>query len=332
MARKAIGIDLGGTDIKAGVVDDSGKILSRTKIATEAARGRTAIIRNIAEAADMARREAGLSWRQVAAVGLGSPGVFVPPRDLVYMCPNLKSLEGRELRQPVARLLPLAPKKVTLDNDANMAAFGEMWVGAGRGVKSLVLMTLGTGIGGGIVLNGEIWRGAWGMAAELGHQNLFPDGVRCECGNVGCLEAYASAIGLVRRFHEAVAAGRRTRLSAKIKSGAQISARDIALAARAGDRTCKRLIAETGEYLGIAATNMLHILTVELVIFAGGMTAAGAILLKPIRDTVHRRAFHLARSKARVLFSRLKNDAGLIGAAGYGLSRTRTSRKQRNAQ
>ena len=331
MARKAIGIDLGGTDIKAGVVDDTGKILAKVKIPTTAEKGRSAIIRNIAAAADAARCRAGLTWRQVAAIGLGSPGTFKPPHSLVSNCPNLHSLEGKELARPVASALAQERKTVTLDNDANMAAFAEAWVGAGRGRNTLALMTLGTGIGGGIILNGEVWRGAWGTAAELGHQNLYPDGVLCGCGNRGCLESYASATGLVRRFHEAVAAGKRTRLDRPAKKRSPITARDITHAARAGDRTCLALVQETGKYLGIAVMNLLHILNVELVVFAGGMTAAGAILLKPIREEVRRRAMPLARRKVKIIFSRLGNDAGLIGAAGYAMKQAATPRRKRRA-
>ena len=331
MRGKAIGIDLGGTFIKAGVVDGSGKILSRVEVPTEAPRGREAIIGNIAMAADRARREASLSWRSVKAIGLGSPGVFEMPRGLVRNSPNLKCLEGKELAAPLTRVLGRPKGSVILDNDANVAAFAEKWVGAGRDVSSLVLFTLGTGIGGGMVLNNEIWRGAWGTAAELGHQVLFADGVPCSCGSIGCIEAYASATALVRRFNEAVAAGRKSRLAATLKKGDAITARDIFLAAKAGDKTCRSLMEETGRHLGVAVANMLHILNVECVVFAGGMTAAGSMLLKPIREEAQRRVFPLALKGVKILFSRLGNDAGLIGAAGWALTcASATSRRGRN--
>jgi len=319
MSRKAIGIDLGGTYIKAGVVDDAGKLLSKVSIPTEAQRGRAVIISNIAKAADEARSAASLSWPQVAAIGLGSPGVFKPPEGLVHHCANLPDLQGKPLAGPVAKALGLRDMTVALDNDANVAAFAEAWVGAGRERNTLVLFTLGTGIGGGIVLNGEVWRGAWGTAGELGHQIIHPEEPDHGSGTAGSLEDFASATALVRRFREAVATGRRSRLAARLRRGEAITARDIALAAKAGDATCRRLIEQTGRYLGIGVTNMLHILNVELVVFAGGMTAAGTMLLRPIRDEVRRRAFPLARRGVRILFSRLGNDAGLVGAAGYAL-------------
>ena len=322
MAKKMIGIDIGGTFIKAGVVDEKGRVLSRAKLPTGVPEGRKAVIRNIAAAAIEARERAGLPWRRICAVGLGSPGVFEQPSGIVYHSPNLACLEGKPLAEPVMAAVGQPDIPIVLENDANVAAYAEAWVGCGRGVRTLALMTLGTGIGGGVVLNGHIWRGAWGTAAELGHQNLFPDGARCGCGNRGCLEAYASATGLVRRFKEAVAAGRRGPLAAQLRKGKEITARDIDLAAKAGDRLCRELIEETGRYLGVAVMNVLHILNVELVVFTGGMTAAGAMLLKPIREEARRRTFPLAMKGVRILFSRMGDDTGLIGAAGWALKRS----------
>jgi glucokinase len=211
---------------------------------------------------------------------------------------------------------------IVLENDANVAAFAEAWIGCARGVRTMALMTLGTGIGGGIVLNGEIWRGSRGTAGELGHMNLFPNGVRCGCGNRGCLEAYASASALVRRFREAVRDGKPTRLAAQLKRGEPVTARDISDAAKEGDRLCLALMEETGRFLGIAVMNLLHILNVEMVAFTGGMTASGALLLDPIRNEARKRTLALAMKGVKIVFSHMGNDAGLIGAAGWALRRT----------
>lgn len=322
MARKAIGIDLGGTNIKAGVVDERGKVLGRVSLPTGAADGYEAVLKRIAQAAFAAREAARVPWSDIAAVGLGSPGVFEGPKGLVHNSPNIPDVNGRELLRPLMKELGRPGLTVVLENDANVAAYAESWVGAGRNVDTLVLFTLGTGVGGGIVLNGEIWRGAWGAGAELGHQNLFPDGVPCGCGNRGCIEAYASATALVRRFHEAVAAGKRTRLAKAAREGREVTARDITLAARAGDKTCLSLLDETGRYLGVIVTNMLVILNVEMVVFAGGMIAAGSLLLDPIRDEARKRTFGLAFRGVKIVFSHLGNDAGLIGAAGWALHKS----------
>ena len=211
---------------------------------------------------------------------------------------------------------------IVLENDANVAAFAEAWIGCARGVRTMALMTLGTGIGGGIVLNGEIWRGSRGSAGELGHQNLFPNGVRCGCGNRGCLEAYASAPALVRRFKKAVRDGKPTRLTAQLKRGEPVTARDISDAAVDGDPLCLALMEETGRFLGIGVMNLLHILNIELVAFTGGMTAAGDLLLDSIRNEARRRTLLLAMKGVKIVFSRMGNDAGLIGAAGWALQRT----------
>jgi len=319
MTKRAVGVDLGGTFIKAGVVDDQGRILSRVKIDTQYARGPDVVISRIALAASKAVERAKLAWPRIAAVGLGSPGIFEPGTGIVSLSPNMPELAGMELAGQVRERIGRKHIRVFLDNDANLAAFAEYWIGSGGDTRDLVLFTLGTGIGGGIVLNGDIWRGSWGVAAELGHMNLFPDGVRCGCGNQGCLEAYASAPALVRRFREAVTAGRASSLAPLLARGLTLTARDIVRAAGDGDRTCRELVEETGRFLGIGVTNMLHILNVERVIFAGGMTAAGEVLLEPIRAEARRRTMPLAMRNVEILFSRLGNDAGLIGAAGWAM-------------
>jgi glucokinase len=319
--RPAIGVDLGGTNIKAGVVDEDGRVVSRAFMATNVRQGADAIIGNIAKAADQARRRAKLSWTDVQAVGLGAPGVFEGPEGLMRLSPNIQVLDGAPVARRVAEALGPVGVPVVIENDANAAAYAEVWVGAGRTHKtrSLVLLTLGTGVGGGIVLDGELWRGAWGTAAELGHMNLFPGGALCGCGNRGCIEAYCSVTGLLRRFQEALDAGEKSPWVAKHVRRRAVTGRDISDAARAGDRLCRRLINETGHWLGIAVMNILHMLNVEMIVFAGGMTAAGDLLLRPIRREAKRRTMPLPMRGVKILFSKLGNDAGLIGAAGWAL-------------
>jgi len=325
VSGKAIGVDIGGTFIKAGVVDSKGQIRSRVSAPTHADKGRRAIISRIASAADLARKEAGLTWRGVRGIGLGCPGAIHGARGIVHQSPNLPQLDGCRLVSSVARALPRENVKIVVDNDANVAGYAEMWIGAGQKARSMVLITLGTGIGGAIVLDGEIWRGRHGIAGEIGHQVLFADGVPCPCGNRGCVERYASASALERRFAEAVRAGRRSRLASRIKAGLEVSARDVCMAARQGDRLSIKLMTETGRYLGVLAANMLNILNVECLVFTGGMTAAGSLLLKPIREEAHLRSYRLALKGVKICFSRLGNDAGLIGAGGLALKSLRRS-------
>jgi len=320
VAGKVIGIDMGGTFIKAGVVDEDGKILARVEIPTEATRGRAAVIANIAKAVDEARKAGGLGWRSVRAVGLAAPGVF--PEGRVFHCPYITCLEGKQLAGPVAKKLGIAADKVILENDANAAAYAESWIGCGREVDSLVLFTLGTGVGGGIILDNKIWRGHMGFAGELGHQIVDPNGALCGCGAYGCIEAYASATGIVRRFKALIASGRKSKLAKAVKAGDEVTARDICMAAKAGDKASADIMEETGKLLGAISTNMLNILNVERVVFAGGVTKAGSILLKPIRDDVKARLIPVMRKGVKILFSKLGNDAGLIGAAGWAYKMT----------
>jgi glucokinase len=328
MAQRAIGVDLGGTDVKAGVVDNTGRLLSKVTLPTEAEKGHKAILANVARAADLAREEGGVAWRKIAALGLGAPGVFVPPRGIARHVPNLPALKGRELLRPVLRRLGVEDLPASLDNDANMAAYAEDWIGAGKETNTTVLVTLGTGIGGGIILDGEVWRGPGGAAGEPGHMVLFPDGIRCGCGSFGCFEMYASASALVRRFHEAVEAGARGRPAARARKGEEITARAISDAAKEGDRLCRRLLEETGRYLGICAANLLNTLNAERIVFAGGLTGAGALLLEAIRAEAAKRTIPVAMKGVKILFSRLGNDAGLLGAAGYALGRARKPRRK----
>jgi len=326
----AIGIDLGGTFIKAGVVDAAGHIIYQASRPTEGEKGRDAIVANIAAAAEAVLAGAGFAWEQVAGVGLGSPGVFDYERGgIVHHSPNLKALEGHPLPLLVQEQLRRPGVPVVLENDANAAAFAEKWVGAGRDARSLVLFTLGTGIGGGIVLDGEVWHGSTGFAGELGHQTILPEGPLCGCGNRGCLEAIASATGLVRRLREAVEMGRPTALANRVRGGEKVTSKDVYLAAVAGDATARALLEETGRYLGIAAANMINILNPEMVVFGGGMTGAGEMLLAPIRAEAQRRAIPAAYAACRIVFAQLGNDAGLIGAAGCVLKASRGSARAR---
>ena len=325
MSRKAIGIDLGGTDVKAGVVDETGKILSRVKVPTQADTNHKTVVRNIAAAAQLARKEARVQWRRIVGVGLGSPGIFVQETGVIHHTHNIPCIMGKPLIGPVADALG-ADVPMVYDNDANMATFAESWVGVGRGKETLALMTLGTGIGGGIVLGGKIWHGAIGAAGELGHQIIHPTEPDHGSGTAGSLESFASAGAIERRFHAVVGAGRRSSLGRKARQGETVTAREIVDAALAGDAACLSVMRETGEYLGLAAASICHILNVEVVVFAGGLTAAGEVLLRPIRESFRRRCIPFVGKGVKILFSQLGNDAGLLGAAGMALAETKTMR------
>ncbi|NOZ23125.1 MAG: ROK family protein [Planctomycetes bacterium] len=310
MTDRVIGIDLGGTNIKAGVVDLEGKVVQSGSIPSEVDKGREAVVKNICHAAEKVMKDAGVKPDRIKGVGLGVPGTLDLEAGVILFSPNLPCLNEAPIRDLVSEQLGVP---VVLENDANAAAWGEKWVGAGKGAHSLVMFTLGTGIGGGIIINDEIVHGSNDVAGELGHQTILWNGEKCACGNIGCVERYASCPGMVRRMKAAIARGEPSRLIGDFEAA------DITRAAQAGDETARRIVEETGRMLGTVATNMMHILNPEMIIFAGGMIAAGGFLLTPILDEVKKRAFEASKKGCRIVFAELGGDAGLIGAAGCAL-------------
>ena len=325
MSEYAIGIDLGGTFIKAGVVDAEGRVVAQQSVPTGGAEGAETVVRRMAEAADWARQEAGLPWSRAGVIGIGSPGVLDLENGVVLACPNIHSIEDVPLADAVVKAIGEKDVSAVIENDANAAAYAEAWVGAGRDASSMVMMTLGTGIGGGIILNGEIWHGAHGYAGEIGHMTIEADGLPCPCGNRGCLERYASAAAVERRFREAVEAGRASVLAERVRRGEPVTGEDIDAAALGGDELSLDIFAETGRFLGIAVTNIAHVFDPDMIVFAGGLVGAGDLLMNAIREEARRRMFEVVRHRVHIAFAELGKDAGLIGAAGWALKTSATS-------
>jgi glucokinase len=308
-----LGIDLGGTNIKSGVVDDTGKPVSSVSLATEADRGPVVGLANLAEAGRRAVVASGLSWDDVVAVGLGSPGTMDIRGGLLLDPPNLPGWDNLPIREQLSQALG---RPTVLQNDANAAAYGEFWAGAGRNTNSLVLFTLGTGIGCGIVEHGQLVEGQHSHGAECGHVIIeMLNGRECSCGRKGHLEAYASATALVKRAEEALATGEPSLLAERLKS-AELTARTINEAARRGDALATRLMRETAYYLATGAVCLMHTIDPDVVIFSGGMIAAGLPFLEQIRADVREMAFPVPAAKTRIEFAQLGGDAGFIGAAG----------------
>jgi glucokinase len=303
-----IGVDLGGTNIKAGAISQDGEVLYRCRRPTEGEGGPDTVCDNIALAVAECREN--LSDDQEAiGVGVGSPGPLDLSRGLVVMAPNLPGWENIPL---LAMIEDRTGLDCVVENDANAAALAEQWIGAGHGCSSLVLFTLGTGIGGGIVLDEKVWHGFGDCAAEIGHMSIDPEGPRCNCGNWGCVEAHASATAMVRRMRESIEAGTNTSLAQKKDD---LTAKDIYEAAVEGDSAASENMHMTGFYLGVAVSNIMHILNPEVVVFTGGVTAAGNMLLRPIRQTARERTMEACRRDVKIRFGQLGEDAGVIGAA-----------------
>ena len=309
-----LGLDLGGTNIKAGVVDDSGRALASVSGSTRAELGPEAGLDSLAEVAGRAVEACGVDWPEIAAVGLGSAGTLDTAKGRIVEATNLPLWNGF----PVAsRLEGRLGRPISLLNDANAAAFGEYWAGAGRNTTSLVLITLGTGIGCGVVESGRLLEGRHGLGGEYGHVTVQMDGGRlCSCGRSGHLEAYASATSLVRRAVEALERGPDSMLRRALVACA-LDAREIARCASLGDPLSSRLIRETVRYLAIGASTVMHSVDPDLILFGGGMIAAGPGFLEAIRAEVRNHVLPAASDLIRVDFASLGGDAGFIGAAGW---------------
>jgi glucokinase len=306
-----IGLDVGGTTMKAGVVDDSGRLLAHVSLPTEPAKGQQQGLATMAEAIRLAATKAGLSMERIAAIGVATPGSLDLKAGVILDPPNLKPWRNVPVRQFIAETFGIP---TAFQNDANAAALGEAWVGAGKIFYSMVLFTLGTGIGGGVILNGRIWEGAHGHAGELGHTKVDLSGGRqCACGQRGCLEAYASATAVVARTNEALQqdGGQST-----LHSAGDLTAKSVFAAAEAGDALAKIIVDRTAFYLAAGAANAIHTVDPELICFAGGMIAAGEPLLNLIRKYVRDLAFAWPADRVAIRYATLGTDAGIIGAAG----------------
>jgi glucokinase len=274
-------------------------------------------VSRIAEAGRQAVAASGISWDQIAAVGLGSPGTMDIERGMLLDPPNLHGWKNLPIRQLLSEQLN---KKVVLQNDANAAAYGEYWVGAGKQERSIVMFTLGTGIGCGIVMDGLILEGQHSTGAECGHMIIqMENGRLCSCGATGHLEAYASATSLVKRAHEALEQGDKASTLGSL-SHDQLTSRAISDAAEHGDALGTRLMRETAHYLAVGAVCLMHTIDPDLVLFGGGMIKAGEGFLENIRHDIRQMAFPVPAAKTKIEYAQLGNDAGFIGAAGWARS------------
>lgn len=309
-----LGIDLGGTNVKSGVVDDDGHALSMVSLPTEAIKGPDHGLMVLAEAGRKAVTESRLSWNEILGIGLGTPGTMDIPGGLLLEPPNLPGWNQFPVRDRLAAELK---KPTVLQNDANAAAYGEYWVGAGRDAKSMALFTLGTGIGCGIIIDGKIIEGRHSHGAECGHVIIQMEGGREHPpGYFGRLEAYASATAVVKRALEELARSDEPSSLRKILAMNDLTSKSINEAAVAGDPMARRLMRQTARYLAVGAVNVMHTVDPDMVLFAGGMSAAGPDFLEAIRADVLAMALPTPAKLTVIDYATLGNDAGMIGAAG----------------
>lgn len=310
----AIGIDIGGTKVAGGVVDEHGTITHRTRRDTPHRSMSPSVVEDTIVAC-VEELLVSVEPADVVAVGIGAAGFVAEDRGTVLFAPHL-SWREEPLR---TRLAGRIPSPVTVDNDANAAAWAERMFGAARGESHVVVITLGTGIGGALIIDGLVQRGRYGVAGEFGHMQVVPGGARCECGNRGCWEQYASGNALVREARAMISAGSPVvaDLVARLGSdGEALNGPFITEAARDGDPTARELIAEIGDWLGVGMANLAAALDPGLFVIGGGVSAAGELLLGPARDAFKRQLPGRGyRPEARIVRAELGADAGLIGAA-----------------
>lgn len=311
-----VGIDLGGTNIVAGVVDESYKIIAKAKLPTNCPRPAEDIFLDCAEAVKQAVANAGLSMDDIEAVGLGSPGTIDSERGVVVYSNNL-AFENVPAGDILERELG---KQVYAENDANAAAYGEFVAGSAKGARNAVCITLGTGVGGGIIIDGKIYSGFNYAGAELGHTVIEVDGPECTCGRKGCFEVFSSATGLIRMTKEAMAANPSSKMHGMVQD--KVDARLAFDAMRAGDAPAKAVVDKYIKYLAVGIANVINIFQPEILCIGGGVCNEGDALLVPLKELVSREIYTRGGVKnTEIVIASLGNDAGIIGTAFLGLSK-----------
>jgi len=315
--RYIVGVDLGGTNIAAGALSEDGRHhVAMRSIATAAELGADAVADRIVDLIETVILDtmatAGVTRREFVGIGLGAPGPLDRERGVVIVAPNL-GWRNFPLRDRVSERTGLP---ATLDNDANCATVGEWWQGAARGGRHVVGMTIGTGIGGGLILDGTLFHGASDVAGEIGHMTIELNGRHCKCGNYGCLEAYASGPAIATRAREVLVREETASQLPSLVDGRleTLTAETVYQAAHAGDAVANEIVRDTARYLGVGVANLLNIVNADVVVIAGGVTRAGDALFSPLRAEVRRRAFRPAVEATRIVPGELPGTAGVVGA------------------
>lgn len=312
MAKNRIGIDVGGTNVKIALVDSDGKIGYSNTIPTRAEMGYEYTINNMKQAIRDLMTETKLSAKDIEGIGFGLPGQVDFKSGIVRLITNIPGW----VEIPLAKMIEdefHIPTRI--DNDVRCAALGELNFGAGKGCENLICITVGTGIGSGLIINGKLVRGASNAAGEIGHIKLqMHDGPICGCGDTGCLEAFASGPSIVAMAEEYIMGGKSTKYR-EMANGGAITPFIVAEAAKAGDPVARRIFTRMGEYIGIGMTSVVNLLNPERIIVGGGVADAGDILLTPLKETIKKRAMKIAGETVQVVPAQLGNTAGVIGAS-----------------
>ncbi len=309
MKEYVIGVDVGGTSVKLGLFSTAGELLEKWEIPTRTQQGGADILPDIAESVKNKLTEMNIAFERVEGVGIGVPGP-VDSDSVVHKCINL-GWGLVNVKQEMARLLP-GVAKVAAGNDANVAALGELWKGGGEGFRSAVMVTLGTGVGGGVALDGRIIAGANGGAGELGHFTVEPAETEvCACGKKGCLEQYASANGIVHMAKKMLAQSEKP---SALRQPDNFSAKELCQLAEQGDQLAVEVLERFGEYLGRALSYVACVVDPDVFIIGGGMSRAGSLITDVVQKYYRTNAFHVSAG-TQIALARLGNDAGIYGCA-----------------
>lgn len=325
MPSYAIGVDLGGTNLRIAAVDDRGNLLEKTTLGTQVSRGRDFVVGEMVEAIRALALKLHKSG-ELKGIGIAVPGIIEMETGIVRKSPNLPDWTDYPVRSDIEKALGTS---VILENDANAAALGEKWQGAARDFDSMCMITLGTGVGGGLVLDGKVWHGMNGMAGEIGHMNVEPEGVLCGCGSYGCLEQYASATAVVRMAKEAIATGADTELRRAAEPGnEEFNSRVVFQLAIQGDRAAHQIFDKVGRSLGRKIADLVNLLNLHMYVIGGGVSSAWEAFSPALFDELRKRSLVYVATTPQhpegaspkgkhtiVTRALLGSDAGLFGAA-----------------
>ncbi|PJI08806.1 MULTISPECIES: ROK family protein [Clostridium] len=309
--KYVVGVDLGGTKISCAISDLDGKIINQYTLPTLSQEGEAAVLTRIIESISKVIGDSKVNKDEIKAIGIGSPGPLDSKKGMIISTPNLP-FKNFKLVEPIKNKFGI---ETYLDNDANVAAIGEFMFGAGKGTENMVFVTVSTGVGGGAIINGKIYRGNTNNALEIGHTTLVEDGPRCNCGNYGCTEALASGTAIAKRAKEALETGAETSL----RNYENVTSYEVFQEAKKGDKVASDILDKCLNYLGICVANIVATLDPEMVVIGGGVSKGGNIVFEKVREVVNTRCFDSMAASCKIVPAGLGTDAGVIGAVALAI-------------
>lgn len=311
MKNYVIGIDLGGTKISAAIADLNGNVIFQTTLPTNAQEGEEAVLGRMISVIETLFEKSNKTIEEVVSIGIGSPGPLDAKKGIIITTPNLP-FRNCDIVSPIRNKFNIP---VYLDNDANVAAIGEFMLGAAKGTENMVYITVSTGVGGGAVINGKIYRGNTSNALEIGHTTILPDGPRCNCGNHGCVEALASGTAIAKRAKEAIERG----LDTTLANYENVTSYEVFREAEKGDIVATDILDRSLNYLGICVANTITSFDPEMVVIGGGVSKGGDIVFERVQQVVNERCFEAMAEACKIVPAGLGTDAGVIGAVALAI-------------